>query len=110
MTICDVCGLPTSSEPTPLADRRSGAQTLDWHPREIRAVHKLPVGRIGRWSCSRCGDEFNVSDSWAVDHQIAPEFAVRTFVVCPTCAGEVRPVPLVVDVDRLQSRGLAPLS
>ncbi|MDX1659972.1 MAG: hypothetical protein R3343_14230 [Nitriliruptorales bacterium] len=108
MTTCDVCGLPTSSEsPPPLEHRATSNRIVDWHVREIRAVHALPVGRSGRWSCSRCGDEFKVSDSWAVDHQIAPESAVRTFVVCPACAGEVRPARLIVDAERL-SRERAP--
>lgn len=99
MRTCDLCRLPRPPGEPPLPDN-GRSERVDWHPRHVQQVHPYPLVDFGAWGCSRCGRSFPVEASWAVDHRLSPDNAVRTFVVCPDCAKAVRPARLRVDVKR----------
>ena len=73
--------------------------------RGILSVSPWVGGEAGSaWSCARCGRGFLTQDSWLVDyrHQGAQQYS---FLVCRTCAEELSPLRLTVDLRALERVG-----
>ena len=74
--------------------------------RGITAVERWPeVASQVSGTCARCGRAFPPSDAWRVDYRDQHDNAYR-FVVCPTCADELEPVRVTIDLTALERRRL----